>query len=99
MAVYQTQISSEAQFEINEAVEYFNSLALDLGFDFAYEVSEMVLKMEDNPFLFQKIYLDYRRAVIRRFQYNIIYYINRQTINIVAVIHGSRDTSRWKERR
>ena len=39
-----------------------------------------------------------RRALIRKFPYGIFYFIEGDTIVVIACFHAKRDAKRWQER-
>ncbi|MEM8524691.1 MAG: type II toxin-antitoxin system RelE/ParE family toxin [Bacteroidota bacterium] len=95
---YDVIIQPEAEEEIDEAYEYLNATRNSLGFDFLALLTEIIEKLEANPFQFQKIQSEKRRAVIKRFKYNVIYQVIDDEVFILAVIHGSRAPRRWHDR-
>jgi hypothetical protein len=52
----------------------------------------------ENPFQYQIVWKHYRRLVLRRFPYNVIYSASDQVIRIVACIHGRRNPELWQDR-
>jgi plasmid stabilization system protein ParE len=70
-----------------------------LGFDLLAEVATVLEILEENPFIFQKIKEDWRRALTRKFRYNVIYKIIDKDVFILAILHGSRDPKKWKKRK
>lgn len=59
----------------------------------------MLELLETNPLVFQKVYGEKRRAVIRRFGYNLIYKVVNGNVYVLAIMHGSRDPERWQGRK
>lgn len=96
---YQVIIQPEAEIELDDAYDYLNGVRPNLGFDLLELVADVVEQLETNPHQFQKVYQEKRRAVIQRFQYNVIYKIIEQEVFILAIIHGSRNPERWQSRR
>ena len=43
-----------AREEFNDAKEYLDEISVDLGDDFVSEMDEMITRLKENPFLFQK---------------------------------------------
>jgi len=98
MQVYRAIIQPEAERDLDEAYAYLENKQSGLGFDLLADLSEIIALLEDNPFLFQKIYGDKRRAVIHRFGYNLIYKVVNTEVYILAIIHGSRNPQSWRDR-
>jgi len=91
-------LQQEALDDLKAAFDYYESVRSDLGDQFIVAFREVAFHIEGNPFLFQEIYKDKRRAVITRFQYNIIYTIENDTVRVVAVMHSSMNPQRWEGR-
>ena len=51
-----------------------------------------------NPEMYPIVFLGARRAVLRRFPYNLIYVVSDDEIVIHACVHGRRDPRRWQAR-
>ena len=95
---YSIIVQAEAREDLREAYEYYESQKIGLGNAFIIAFRNRATQIEENPFLFQKIYNSKRRAVIEKFGYNIIYEIEEPSVRISAVMHGSRAPRRWKGR-
>jgi plasmid stabilization system protein ParE len=89
---------SQAQREITEAVDWYESQHAGLGAEFFRTVEATVATIRRNPYQFQIAQREVRRAVMRRFPYSIMYRVREADIVIVACFHGSRDPRRWTER-
>ena len=71
---------------------------INLGFEFLDEIEKKGKLIENNPFLFEKVYKSLHRAVVERFPFNIFYLVEGESIIVVAVIHGSRHPKKWQKR-
>ncbi len=91
-------LQQEALDDLRSAYDYYESVRPDLGEQLIIAFREMAFHIEANPFLFQKIYKDKRRAVIKRFQYNIIYTIEGEVVRVVGIMHGSINPQQWEDR-
>lgn len=87
-----------AQLEIKEAAVYYESCREGLGKSFLEMIERDVLKLVANPLHYRKIGGDFRRCLVNRFPYGIIYRIESDTIVIAAVMHLRRKPDYWKER-
>lgn len=72
----------------------------DLGFDFLYQLEDMISKIEDNPFLFVTIFTTYRKSRIKRFPYFIFYALDEKNklIEVVGIFHEKRSSEYIKKR-
>lgn len=50
------------------------------------------------PEMHQKIYADYRRALVRRFPYAIFYEYVDEAVIVYTVFHTSQDPDKWRTR-
>ena len=48
--------------------------------------------------MFPVVHKNYRRVLIKRFPYQIIYTLQESTILVLAVFHAKRDPERWVNR-
>lgn len=88
MSRYSIEILKGADFDIQQAIEWYEAQKVGLGFDFYNKFYELTQLLSSNPFLFQEYYLFTRRAVLTRFSYNVFYAIDEvnKTVEIIAVL-------------
>ena len=91
-------IQPEAESELDGAFDYLESKQVTLGFDLLAEVADTIYIIQENPFLFQKVELNIRRAVTRKFKYNISYVVKDLDIYVLAIQHESRNTKNFLDR-
>lgn len=91
-------IRDQAANDLRKAYEWHEDQQDGLGerFKAAYEACEK--KILSNPFLFNIVYRDVRRALMKPFQYKVIFTLRSNVIYIIAVIHAARAERRWKRR-
>jgi len=79
-----------AEFEIFEAVEYYETEKRGLGFEFLDELEEAKKSLSENPQYYSYISLEQtlRRFLLNRFPYKLIYEIQDDQVIIYAVRHG-----------
>lgn len=88
----------EAEAELGEAAEWYEARGIGLGAEFLRAIDMAIASIGRNPFGYQTVFGDVRRALLRRFPYSVIYSVIDNEIVIVACIHGRRDPKRWQER-
>ena len=98
MPSYTSIIQPEAEQDLDDAYHYFESQQSGLGFELLAEITETIEALEGNPMLFQKVYGEMRRAIVKRFGYNLIYKVIDTEVYILAIMHGSRDPEKWQKR-
>jgi plasmid stabilization system protein ParE len=91
-------IQPEAEAEMAEAADWYEKRGKGLGADFLRAVDSTVAAIFRNPFQYQTVEGELRRAGLRRFPYSLIYIASDRELNIVACFHGHRDPRRWRDR-
>ncbi len=89
----------EAEFEFNQAIDYYESCSAGLGNDFAIEVYETVKRIIANPLAWQILEVNIRRSLVNRFPFGILYVYENNQIIILAVMHLHRNPEYWKDRK
>jgi len=57
-----------------------------------------VLAIQRNPRLYPAILDEFRRALVRRFPFEVFYELTEHTIVIYSVFHSSQDPQKWQNR-
>src|SRR4051812_24637053 len=87
-----------AEFEFENAIDYYNAKSKGLGFEFAEQVYEaldrIVCYPESSPAISSRL----RRCQTNRFPYCLIYEIKNQSLVVVAVQHNHQKPKNWRER-
>ncbi len=94
---YQVKLSKSAIDDIDDIIHYLSELSEVFAKVFLEEFMSHLSYLEDSPLLFIKIRDDYRRLYLKRFRYHVIFKIDepQKSIEILAVLHESRDPQRW----
>ena len=91
-------IRPEAEAEIAEAGDWYDREKPGLGAEFVLAVSNTIAAIAQNPFHYQIVWRQFRRAGVARFPYGVIYRVSDEAITIVSRFHGSRNPAAWKRR-
>ncbi|MDP2387505.1 MAG: type II toxin-antitoxin system RelE/ParE family toxin [Bacteroidota bacterium] len=89
----------EAEQELIESVNYYNDCEPGLGHDFSIEVYAAICRVIAQPKAWQILRHGVRRSLVSRFPYGVLYYIEKNEIVILAVMHLSRKPNYWKKRK
>lgn len=89
----------EAEIEFNEAIDYYENINSNLGFDFANEVYSAIQRSVSLPKAWAIIDDDIRRSLVNRFPYGILYSEHNNGIYILAVMNLHRHPDYWKDRK
>ena len=84
--------------DIRETGDYYEGLQRDLGDDFLEQTSDLLFAIESNPHLFATREGKVRTANLRRFPYQVVYVIDGQHVEVLAVFHQSRHPDSWRNR-
>lgn len=88
----------EAQAEFDQGVDWYEQQRPGLGQDFIDSVRDVTNRISTTPEVHAITYKDVRKAVVRRFPYNILYRVETDRIVVVAVFHTSRNPKDWQDR-
>ncbi|MGZ8217754.1 type II toxin-antitoxin system RelE/ParE family toxin [Methylomagnum sp.] len=87
-----------AQAEFNEAATWYEAQRTGLGLEFIAEVDRCITLIAENPHQYAVLYREVRRAIVRRFPYNVFFRIEPRGIRILAVFHARRNPAVWQKR-
>jgi plasmid stabilization system protein ParE len=88
-------IRPRARLQIAEAIDWYDTQAAGRGDDFLNAIEEGINSIGRNPYQYQALRGELRRAVLRRFPYLIIYAISRDEVVVLRCVHARRDPRRW----
>ena len=95
---YNLIVPPEAELDIHEAFDWYETHQQNLGRKFIEELDSLFHRIEERPLTFQKIYGKVRRALTRRFPYAVYFLIDGDTIIINAVLHQRKNPNEWQRR-
>ncbi len=84
--------------ELTDSATYYESKIPGLGTDFLKEFRQALNLFQKNPEIGVVIEAPYRRVVLNRFPFSIIYRFKGATLRIVAVAHQHRKPGYWRGR-
>jgi plasmid stabilization system protein ParE len=84
-----------------DVVEIFGDLDFirpGLGKRFIARLREVLDRIEKMPEMYGEVWRDVRAVKLRKFRYLVYYVVLADHVEVLAVLHGSRDESTWKSR-
>jgi len=84
--------------EVLEAVEYFEGQSPGLGKSYLAHIEAGLDFIKRFPYASRVIRGEFRRLIIKRFPYGIIYRIDRDVLFIGAIGHLKRKPGYWADR-
>jgi len=89
----------QAAEEARSARQWYEEQKPGLGGRFADAIDETLQRIASNPSAFPLVHGEIRRAVVRRFPYEVYFRVHARDLVIIAVMHGRRHPRRWRSRR
>ena len=89
----------EAQYELDDAIEYYNIESEGLGQEFLQEVINALDRIVNFPNAWHSLSKNTRRCQTKRFPYGLIYSEMEKEILIISVSHLHRKPNHWKNRK
>lgn len=88
----------DIQFEIRDSYKWYESRARGLGEDFLSELESAFQIIKEIPDTWPLIAKNFRRYLLDRFPFGVIYQKKNDQIYVVAIMHLSREPGYWIER-
>lgn len=92
-------IHEDADRELNDAADYYDSESPGLGTLFLDQVDDGYQRILENPLAAAEIDPAIRRLVLAKFPFNLIHEVDGEAVLILAVAHQRRRPHYWRERR
>ncbi len=87
-----------ADADIQDTHDELEQLQSGLGVRFVARVREILERIEAMPMLFGLVWQDVRAARLMKFQHVVYYVVFADRVEVLAVMHGARDSSAWQSR-
>lgn len=94
---YEVIIAEDARRDIFIAHTWYSERSIEAANAFAKMVSSGIRRIAKNPYQSQIRYGRIRIAFLKRFPFGIHYWVEENSIMILAVFHTSRKPSGWPE--
>ncbi len=90
----------KAKEEFLEAIDYYESRRIGLGWEFTNEIYSTIQRIIQFSSAWSKFSENTRRCLTKRFPFGIIYQVleNKDEIIIIAVMQVNRKPGYWKNR-
>jgi hypothetical protein len=100
MMKYKILIDEEALSDIQEATNWYNEQLQGLGSRFQKQTKLQINSLKTDADIYTNRYADVRCMLIQKFPFMVHYTIDNInfTVNIIAVLHTSRNPKIWEER-
>lgn len=86
--------TEQAKQDLTSAFGWYESQQKGLGFAFLDNVETAIQNLRKFPKMYEMVYANYRRCVIRRFPFSIFYTIELNEVVIHAVFDNRQDPTK-----
>lgn len=91
-------VRSEAEAEMADAFDWYEDRVPGLGSEFLLCVDAVFSAIQRTPQQYPRVHKTARRALTRRFPYEIIFVENEERVVVLSVFHAKRNPKQWRER-
>jgi plasmid stabilization system protein ParE len=91
-------IRPEAEADLSEAFEWYETHVTGLRLEFIRTVDSLFNSIIRNPQAYPVVYKTARRALTRKFPYEVFFLVDADRVIVVAIFHARRSPQRWQER-
>jgi len=98
MKRYKVRILPSAYSDISSARDWYRQYNLDLPLKFTQQLKFSVEQIRTTPYSHTLRYKNVRIANLKVFPYAVHYFIENDTIIIIAVHHAAISPDKWKNR-
>lgn len=88
----------EAELEILDAVTFYQERAGEIAADFFVEFQKARKEIAAFPEFWKEVGGGYRRKLLERYPFGIIYRVEGEELLVVALAHTSREPEYWRGR-
>lgn len=88
----------EAEQDVADAYSWYEAREPGLGEEFLRCVEACALTIQRHPHLYPVAVDEFRRALVRRFPFEVFYEPAEDCITIYSVFHCSLDPQKWRAR-
>jgi plasmid stabilization system protein ParE len=96
--VKQITFSAKCRSDVRAAYTWYETREPGLGGEFLRSVRASLALIRRRPELYPKIFHEYRRALLRRFPFGVIYEFSGDAVIVYAIFHHSRNPEEWQRR-
>ena len=87
-----------ASRDLDEAYQCYEGHRPGLHSEFTRSIDAFMHTIRRNPELYEVVFKQYRRAMVRRFPYAVFFKLVDRVVTVYSVFHCSQDPSEWHSR-
>jgi len=77
--------------DFEEAFFWYQDQSYGLGYEFAASFRLALSLIQQSPLIYARRLDEIRRINLRRFPYGLFYFLDEDTVVVLALLHGKRD--------
>ena len=89
----------EARLDLRDARDWYERQSPGLGSEFLRAVESVIGTIQRAPAFYPLVEAPIRRAILRRFPYQVVYTEEAGDVVVLACLHHRRDPTVWRSRR
>jgi plasmid stabilization system protein ParE len=87
-----------AESDIQKIYDEMEQIQQGLGNRFIARVREVLERIESTPEMYGVAWKDVRAVRLKKFRHVVYYVVFAERVEVLAVMHGSRDPATWQSR-
>ena len=91
-------VRPEAEAEMADAFDWYEARVAGLGEAFLLCLDAVFSAVMRNPRQYPRIHRTVRRALVRRFPYEVFFVEDAERVVVLSVFHAKRNPKRWQQR-
>jgi plasmid stabilization system protein ParE len=91
-------IQPAAVRDAETAPKWYEAQRPGLGIEFILELDAAIEKAVEAPETYELKYRKVRRVLMRRFPYAVYFVLERNVVEVFAILHQHRDPTTWQSR-
>lgn len=91
-------VTKAAEADILDGYRSYEEKQRGLGSRYLDKIDATFDRIASNPFHYQEVEPDIRRAVVHTFPYLVFYTFDEESVHVLVVIHGAQDPAYINER-
>ena len=99
MATLKIYVRPAALDELDRAWSWYEEQRLGLGDEFRACVDAALEAAARDPRAYPRVEGELRRVLVRRYPYAVMYLVEADRVEVIAVFHGARDPREWRRRK
>lgn len=96
--MYEIEIHVDAERELNAAAIFYEKRVEGLGQQFLDEFEGAISQIQKFPEAYPTYEEEYRRYLLKRFPFSVVYRIDGDNLFIIAIAHLKRKPKYWETR-